>query len=98
MQTDMVYEVFKNHDFNGDGELDVHELAVALQELGLEWTPSQVEEFLVALDRDDSKGVSWEEFKTLHTHALASSTVVDQIPLEEVECVEYDIVSKTCRV
>ena len=94
MQTDMVYEVFKNHDFNGDGELDVHELAVALQELGLEWTPSQVEEFLVALDRDDSKGVSWEEFKTLHTHALASSTVVDQIPLEEVECVEYEIKSK----
>ena len=94
LHTDQVYEVFKNHDFDGNGELDVHELAAALQEMGLEWTQSRVEEFLAVLDKDDSKSLSWEEFKKLHTHALASNTVVDEIPLEEVECVEYEIGSK----
>jgi len=57
-----VREVFNKADKNGDGSLDMDELKQCLQELQVEYSDQEVEEFHHESDMDSSHGIQFKEF------------------------------------
>ena len=49
-------------DRNGDGSLDMEELKLCLQELQVEYSDQEVEEFHHESDMDSSHGIQFKEF------------------------------------
>lgn len=49
-------------DKNGDGSLDMEELKLCLQELQVEYSDQEVEEFHHESDMDSSHGIQFKEF------------------------------------
>uniref|UniRef100_A0A7I4DZV8 EF-hand domain-containing protein n=1 Tax=Physcomitrium patens TaxID=3218 RepID=A0A7I4DZV8_PHYPA len=57
-----VREVFNKADKNGDGSLDMEELKQCLQELQVEYSDQEIEEFHHESDMDASHGIQFKEF------------------------------------
>jgi Ca2+-binding EF-hand superfamily protein len=49
-------------DKNGDGSLDMEELKICLQELQVEYSDQEIEEFHHESDMDSSHGIQFKEF------------------------------------
>jgi hypothetical protein len=85
---------FKEHDQNDKGNLGLEEAMTCLQALNLYRTREEGVELFNELDMDRSGMLDWEEFVVLAKHAATTCVVVDHIPLEEVEGIEYSLVPK----
>ena len=69
--------VFRIADTDGDGQLDVHELAPALKRLGVDMSMTKTADALARYDIDRSGGIDIEEFASL-VHDLQGSAAVAQ--------------------
>ena len=60
--TTRLAELFKRLDHDGDGRINVHDLAIALRRRGIDKPETQATEILAEGDADDSGDITLEEF------------------------------------
>ena len=84
-------KVFHRHDADGNGTLDVEEATECLIELNLYSTAQDVSTLFQALDADKSGALDWDEFVVLARQASAANLVVDFIPLDEIELIQFEL-------
>ena len=65
LATDEVQRSFAAHDRDGNGKIDVHELELALKDLGLKADTYQAAQILTKYDVDHSGGLELDEFRRL---------------------------------
>ena len=94
ISTNELWEVFSRHDCAQNGFLQRDEAAAALQSLNLVTTVDNFEALFKLLDLDCSGTLDWEEFKLLVKQAASANSIWDFIPLEEVEAIEPEVISK----
>jgi len=86
--------LFRKHDKDNSQALTPDEAVEVLKELNIFTSQEDFDAIFRTLDVNESGDLSWEEFKVVAKHSAICNQVVDFIPLEEIEKIDWDVQPK----
>lgn len=75
-----IKEAFTLFDMDNDGELDYHELKVALRALGFDMSKREVLDVIEEYDSGNSKKIKYDDF-----YRYVAAKIVERDPVEEIK-------------
>jgi len=66
-----MWQLFKQHDVNGSGELEWDEFWTVMTELGLEMSEEEMEQWHAFADKDTNGSIKWSEFEPMADELIA---------------------------
>ena len=75
-----VKDSFDLFDINRDGVIDPDDLKIAMRSLGFEFTPQEIQRFVMELDPNNSGKIDFDQY-----HELIRSKMADREPIEQIQ-------------
>ena len=92
--SESLHAAFEKWDGGHKGHLNLQETTDALLELKMVSKQHDIESLFRQFDADGSSSLEWEEFKQIARHAADNNSVIDFIPLCQIDAVEFDLVER----